>query len=501
MSDPRPGGDDAERDLWLREALRHAPDAEAAPPPALRDSILAQARAAARTAAPAAGRGDSTGLADRIAAFWSWLARPPVAAGFASVMAATLVGMLWWDRPIDETLPQAPPFESAPRSATGRAEAVPPAVAAPAPDAAQTSVPRAAQTPLPPAAQTPVPPAAQKAVPAATQTPAPAAAPAPRPPPEAEQRAANADRREAKAAPPTSPPESRARLADRNPAKADSARDAETRALPADEISRQQRKDGPAVAGAAGPAAAKQAAPSEIQSVPAPAPAPFPADRRREADADAARAPARSMAPTPARDAAPLAQQPVTSPPAPATPPSTSASPPPPAARPEPFALAKKAEVPRESAAANGLAGRVATDEASGASALRQREVALAAAAAPTPRPLAETIRGLGAEPARWTRARPEGVDVPVDPATRAWLAELQAAATRWDRAGERLLGLPAPPDGRTLLLRRDGQPAMLLRLEETGVHVETAAGAVWFAALPAELLARLRRSMPPIER
>jgi hypothetical protein len=40
--------------------------------------------------------------------FWSWLARPQVAAGFASVMAATLVGMLWWDRPMDETQPLPP---------------------------------------------------------------------------------------------------------------------------------------------------------------------------------------------------------------------------------------------------------------------------------------------------------------------------------------------------------------------------------------------------------
>ena len=39
---------DSERDAWLREALRHAPDADAAPPRDLSETILAQARAAAR---------------------------------------------------------------------------------------------------------------------------------------------------------------------------------------------------------------------------------------------------------------------------------------------------------------------------------------------------------------------------------------------------------------------------------------------------------------------
>jgi hypothetical protein len=51
------------------------------------------------------------------------MARPaPVAAGFASVMAATLVGMLWWDRPLDETrLPS--PSATAPKVAEERSPA------------------------------------------------------------------------------------------------------------------------------------------------------------------------------------------------------------------------------------------------------------------------------------------------------------------------------------------------------------------------------------------
>ena len=43
---------DAERDAWLREALRHAPDASAAPPAALREAILAAGARGHGSAAP-----------------------------------------------------------------------------------------------------------------------------------------------------------------------------------------------------------------------------------------------------------------------------------------------------------------------------------------------------------------------------------------------------------------------------------------------------------------
>ena len=97
---------DAERDAWLREALRHAPDSGALPPAAVSETILAQARAAARGDHGVAARGGAPAPTHPLAAFWDWLARPPVAAGFASVMAATLVGLMWWDQPMDETLPR-----------------------------------------------------------------------------------------------------------------------------------------------------------------------------------------------------------------------------------------------------------------------------------------------------------------------------------------------------------------------------------------------------------
>ncbi len=129
---------DAERDAWLREALRHAPDSDALPPSGISEAILSKARAAARAARPGPRRDDArrtTPPANAFAAFWSWLARPPVAAGFASVMAATLVGLMWWDGPIDETLPRPPaPRAKAPRSRRRLLAPVPaPAPATPPP--------------------------------------------------------------------------------------------------------------------------------------------------------------------------------------------------------------------------------------------------------------------------------------------------------------------------------------------------------------------------------
>jgi hypothetical protein len=117
---------DDERDTYLREALRHAPDAALGPPAALSDAILRQARSAPM-AAPAARAASAElqrhGSPRRVLDdLWSWLARPPVAAGFASVIAATLVGMMWWDRPMDEALPPRPALPAA--APPGRAAAV-----------------------------------------------------------------------------------------------------------------------------------------------------------------------------------------------------------------------------------------------------------------------------------------------------------------------------------------------------------------------------------------
>ena len=94
--------DEPARDAWLSQALRHAPDADAAPPAELSEAILREARNAVKTphaAAPA--------RVNPLLQLWSWLARPPVAAGFATLMVATLVGVMWWDQPLDASLPRA----------------------------------------------------------------------------------------------------------------------------------------------------------------------------------------------------------------------------------------------------------------------------------------------------------------------------------------------------------------------------------------------------------
>lgn len=162
MSGPRErhGDDGVPHDAWLREALRHAPDADARPPAALSETILRRARAEAAGAAPPA----SPSLAARIAAAWAWLGRPPVAAGFASVMVAGVVGLMWWDRPIEEALP--------PRDA-----ALPAAVRAPAPEPAAAADTSIAAAPPTVAAPTVVPPPAVPAVPAPAPATAPRAAP------------------------------------------------------------------------------------------------------------------------------------------------------------------------------------------------------------------------------------------------------------------------------------------------------------------------------------
>ena len=153
MSAPQHESDDPERDAWLAQALRHAPDADAQAPPGLSEIILRQARAASAAAAPAAGTLQPGGLA----ALWHWLARPAVATGFASVMSATLVGVMWWGQPMDALPKRAePPSLSAapprPMPNADRAAAMPPAQSPPSgkPAAAPTAQ-RAKRLAQPPA--------------------------------------------------------------------------------------------------------------------------------------------------------------------------------------------------------------------------------------------------------------------------------------------------------------------------------------------------------------
>jgi hypothetical protein len=121
---------DEERDAHLRAALRHAPDADLQPPPALSALILKEAQAKARNASA-----PSRAPRQTLLRVWDWLARPSVATGFAGVMVATLVGLMWWDQPMDEALPRAPVPAAAPAAQQAPTASPTPAVTAPQADA------------------------------------------------------------------------------------------------------------------------------------------------------------------------------------------------------------------------------------------------------------------------------------------------------------------------------------------------------------------------------
>ncbi len=161
-----------EHDAWLREALRHAPDAQLGPPPSLSEMILREARAKAhRDPAP---RAQPARVFAGAAALWTWLARPRVAAGLASVMLATMVGLTWRDGPVEPS-PQLAQAPAAPAAAP-----VPTIVAETKTLPAPLSHDSAAAKPAAPKAAAPSRrPARETAAPAPVPAPAPAAPPAP----------------------------------------------------------------------------------------------------------------------------------------------------------------------------------------------------------------------------------------------------------------------------------------------------------------------------------
>ncbi|MBC7956920.1 MAG: hypothetical protein H7Y33_13755, partial [Cytophagales bacterium] len=133
---------DEQRDAHLREALRHAPDAQLEPPAALSALILNEARAEARDAAAPARAPHHPLLA-----LWDWLARPSVATGFAGLMVATLVGLMWWDQPMDEAMPRRPAAATAPSVSPAPKAAAPPVTQAPAPAVVAAPTPPLAEAP------------------------------------------------------------------------------------------------------------------------------------------------------------------------------------------------------------------------------------------------------------------------------------------------------------------------------------------------------------------
>lgn len=107
---PEPAGndDDMARDAHLRAALRHAPDRDARPPAELSRRILDAARAAAGSAPKKAARPAAAPWArvrDGFASCTAWLRHPGATAAFASLMLATVIGVMWRDGPPPETEP------------------------------------------------------------------------------------------------------------------------------------------------------------------------------------------------------------------------------------------------------------------------------------------------------------------------------------------------------------------------------------------------------------
>ena len=244
------------RDARLRRALESAPDAHMRPDAKTRAAIRAAAVGAVTPAAAPAP-------------WWRslWTAtgrRGPWNAAFASVLLASLVTVLWYDREVPDA-----------RSDKSRAPvpSAPPPVAAEAPAAAPAPLPAPADSPAPPRRPPPTRPAAPKAAEPAVTQPAPGSADTAAASERAAQSRSDRERRElAKAAPPPPPVEA----APATGAAADANLPSPPPVVAA----------APAAVPAAPPVARSMPAPAPAAAAPAPAPAPAMA-----AAAPAARAP------------------------------------------------------------------------------------------------------------------------------------------------------------------------------------------------------------------
>jgi hypothetical protein len=487
---------DSERDAWLREALRHAPDAAAAPPRDLSETILAQARAAARVGgAPAR----TARRRNPFLALWDWLARPPVAAGFASIMAATLVGVMWWGRPMDESLPPRSDVaflrkqQSPPQADVGRATqyadrayrdapAAPPAPSvgaiAPAPqparqqrnedrmlhddktpaNAAKVMTPQAATPPRPPSTVTVEAKEQQRKLEAANDAARVdgAAAARPSPFPRGDERATV-----------TAPTPAKKLDSDAKDAKAS---DRTLDAAPADALA---ARDDKALAKSK-PTAAPSATPAEVlRSEP-------PAAFGREGANELARASPSAAAEGEAAKRAPAGAMPQATP-APAATMQAAA----PAAAPP--VLGERASASVESREKQASAFKPSQQaQAQGEIALAQRQGAGAT-------PLAPIVAAIASDPSRWSRSTSAGSVVALEPGWRDWLAQLDAAARgRWQSIGATQ---EHERDGDAMLRLVDGvRASAVVRLDGTTVRVDAIErGERWQATLPPAAAERLR--------
>ncbi|MEO5843838.1 MAG: hypothetical protein ABIQ33_03250 [Caldimonas sp.] len=478
---------DAERDAWLREALRHAPDSDALPPSGVSEAILAKAHAAARAAATPAARRSATHAtpANPLAAFWNWLARPPVAAGFASVMAATLVGLMWWDRPIDETMPRAPAL------AREQEKVVRPRVA-PAPPATTPAAAPPAAMPLqagPPEAPAPPPaPDPRRAADAKLAEPRPE--PARRSVESLAQEPVPKEARKNEAPVPFPPLDARPERSAERKSPLGAATDAAKKDTDAD---RPRAPD--ALHRAPESAVAQPVAPPPLASgrlradgrrIPAPA---------ESSDAVTAKSGLGAPAPAPATLAAPARDN------TPAVP------------LDERVQRQRAITAPREKeAAAFGSSTPARNADSvtpfrpqldrgrSETAAAARAGAATPAGAAMTAAPPARILAAIAAEPERWSRQTAAGDTVVLDGAWRAWLADLDGAAVgRWRPLAVGVAtGVAAGEGTTTLRLVAAGRVAAIVRIDGANVELDASPGTVsdrWQAVLDPATAERLRSS------
>jgi hypothetical protein len=302
---PDPSHDEPPRDPHLLAALRHAPDRDAAPPPALSAHILAQARQASSTVSQPLRPARTAGW---LSSLWAWLAQPVAAGALGTVLIAGFIGLMWHGQPVPDAVPRPADTVAVatPAAAPDPAPANPPPAAAAARNGtaaatAETAAPRAGPSERrtasekgrldpTPATVTPThrPDAAGAAAKQRQSRSAPPSASPPEPPPETSTARPHA-------VPHAVPPET-------SPA---AVKDAPRPARPTTELATRPTATAPP---AASPAAVSRASPA---AMPAPAPAPETTPTQEPAAggaadrSDAAR-PGRTMAPD--RRAAPATE-------------------------------------------------------------------------------------------------------------------------------------------------------------------------------------------------
>lgn len=482
----------AEHDAYLRSALQHAPDATLAPSEALNQAILARARsatatsfgaavpdealqAAERAQARAASNGSARGWR-RLANLWAWFGQPAVATGFAGLMVATLVGVMWWDRPLDDALPQraarppavaaswaeppgTPDADQRPSAAPAAAEtaerngrdlerlrqsrsiAAPeaqrsaivdgtasappePAAANPAAKRLGAGSPKPSAVPAPSAERTPLP------MPAPSAERTPSAAPAP----STERTPAPAETSRADSAASTQGPEAFPSLRDRS--------------IEQSKLARRDRRQGDDSTATEMKREAQRGAPTSVAAAPLAAPE---APSRPSLQADTAGRVAQGSS-TERREM-----------------PSLEAT-------------------PRERLALNGLAKSARPRVPSS--------------------PLPALRAALVAEPGRWTWTTDDSIVRPATAALQHWLERLDAAATAAADTMAPAIEAPADPKDdlradrqmpvRTVTLLRDGQRHTSLRIaHDIEAAVPPSFGGRWQARLSARDAAALRASVP----